>query len=137
MRYFGGLRKRKQLGKKIEHEKLAILANKKAGGYKNGYRRRLLEKFAKKRNAPIFFFPMNRKDMLIGSEEKVKDYDQVVIAGGDGSFDSALNHTPLNHKTLGFFPLGAGNALYAYFYRGKRFEYLRSRLVLEKQSLMW
>jgi diacylglycerol kinase family enzyme len=65
--------------------------------------------------------------MFSGIDEKVKNYKHVVIAGGDGSFEGALNYKPLEKKSLGFFPLGAGNAFYSYFYIGKRFEYLRSR----------
>jgi CDP-diacylglycerol---glycerol-3-phosphate 3-phosphatidyltransferase len=125
--YWRGLHKRKKMGKKLEKEDLIILANRKARGYKDKYRRRLLRVFAKRRKAPIHYLPHNQKDMLTGSSEHVKKIPHVMIAGGDGSFESALDYKPFHKKSLGFFPLGAGNAYYSYFYRGKRFEYLRSR----------
>lgn len=120
------LKTRKILGKKVEHEKMVILANRKSGGFKNRYRRRLLRIFSRKRKAPIIYLPEN-KNMYAGIDKKIKKYKEVVIAGGDGSFESALNYKPLQKKILGFFPLGAGNLYYSYFYKGKRFEYLRSR----------
>ena len=67
-----------------------------------------------------------KKNMYENIEQKIKDDQQIIIAGGDGSFESALNYKPFWKKRLGFFPLGAGNAFYSYFYKGKRFEYLRS-----------
>jgi len=125
--YFHGIRIRKKFGKKISKEEMIILANKKSRGYKDNYRRRLLKVFSKRRNVPINFFHLRKTDMFSGIDEKVKNYKHVVIAGGDGSFEGALNYKPLEKKSLGFFPLGAGNAFYSYFYIGKRFEYLRSR----------
>ncbi len=117
---------------------LIILANKRARGYYDNYRRRLLYLFAKRRGAEIIFFPAS-KNMYEGIDkeiDKYKDkYDQVVIAGGDGSFESALNYLPLHVKTLGFFPLGAGNAFYSFFYKGKRYEYLRSRFPFKEKEL--
>ncbi|MBT3814229.1 hypothetical protein HOE37_01665 [Candidatus Woesearchaeota archaeon] len=125
--YHFGLRKRKKVGRKVENENMVVLANKRARGYHSKYRRRLLKKFSKRRKAPLIFLSHNKKDMFIGAATKTKNFDHVVIAGGDGSFEGALNYKPFHEKVLGFFPLGAGNAYYSYFYKGNRFEYLRSR----------
>ncbi len=133
--YFHGIRIRKKFGEKINKEKIIILANRKSRGYKDGYRRRLLKVFSKRRNAPISFFNLRKTDMFSGIDLKIKDYKQIVIAGGDGSFEGALNYKPLEKKSLGFFPLGAGNAFYSYFYKGKRFEYLRSRFNFREMKL--
>src|SRR3989344_296132 len=132
--YLTGLRTRRIHGRKIEREKMVILANKKSGGYKNVYRRRLLNVFSKKRNAPIIYLPEN-KNMYFGIDAKIRKYKEVVIAGGDGSFEGALNTPALQQKSLGFFPLGAGNSYYSYFYKGKRFEYLRSRFTFQEVLL--
>ncbi|PIN87566.1 hypothetical protein COV12_03235 [Candidatus Woesearchaeota archaeon CG10_big_fil_rev_8_21_14_0_10_32_24] len=113
-------------GRKVEQEKLVILANRKSRGFKDKYRIHLLKIFAKRRNAEIIFLSQ-KKNLFEGIEDKIKEIDHVIIAGGDGSFEAALNYKPFKNKSLGFFPLGAGNAFYSYFYRGKRFEYLRSR----------
>jgi len=77
----------------------------------------------------------NSKDMFAGVDTVVQKYDHIIIAGGDGSFESALNYKPFHDKSLGFFPLGAGNAFYSYFYRGKKFEYLRSRFKFKEKRL--
>ena len=130
--YFESIRKTKKEGKKLEKEHLAILANRRSRGYKSRYRRRLLRLFAERRNAPIFYLP-NKKDMF--QNNKVKAEKQVIIAGGDGSFEGALNYKPFWKKSLGFFPLGAGNSFYSYFYKGKRFEYLRSRFQFHEIDL--
>jgi CDP-diacylglycerol--glycerol-3-phosphate 3-phosphatidyltransferase len=124
-----------KMGKKVNNGKLVILANKKARGYQNKYRRRLLEVFAKRRGAKIVYLSSNKKNMFHGVEKKIKGYQHVVVAGGDGSFEGACNYSPLHNKSLGFFPLGAGNAYYSYFYRGNRFEYLRSRFDFREMDL--
>jgi diacylglycerol kinase family enzyme len=125
--------KRKQ-GRLIEKEKLIILVNKKSGGYKNPYRRRLLKIFAKRRGAKII--PLkNEGEMYENVKDVVKNYKHVIIAGGDGSFESALNNPTLKKKSLGFFPMGAGNSYYSYFYKGKKFEYLRSRFLFREIPL--
>ncbi len=113
---------------------LAIVANRKAGGYYNSYRRHLLQVFAQRRDAPLFYFP-DQKNMYVGIERDLSAYKHVIIAGGDGSFESALNYQPLQKKVLGFFPLGAGNAFYSFFYKGKRYEYLRSRFPFREMEL--
>jgi diacylglycerol kinase family enzyme/phosphatidylglycerophosphate synthase len=132
--YREALKTRKQLGKKLEREKMIILANRKSGGYRHTYRRRLLRRFAKRRRAAISYLP-HSKDMFHQIKNKIMEADQVIIAGGDGSFESALNNKHLQQKSLGFFPLGAGNAYYSYFYKGKRFEYLRSRFNFHEVEL--
>jgi CDP-diacylglycerol--glycerol-3-phosphate 3-phosphatidyltransferase len=124
-----------KMGKEIKNEKLVILANKKARGYQNKYRKHLLKVFAKRRHAKIIYLSSRQKSMFKGIEHKIKDYSHVVIAGGDGSFEGACNYKPLHNKSLGFFPLGAGNAYYSYFYRGNRFEYLRSRFDFREMNL--
>ena len=133
--YWRGLYRRKKVGKELEKEDLIILANRKARGYKDKYRRRLLEVFVKRRKATIHYLPNHQKNMFVGSNQKVKKVPHVMIAGGDGSFESALDYKPFHQKSLGFFPLGAGNAYYSYFYRGKRFEYLRSRFNFREINL--
>jgi len=126
--YLRKLSSRKKLGWKFKQGNMVILANRKSRGYHDGYRRRLLKIFARRRKADLIFLPKN-KNMFKGIETdlRVRKAKVIVIAGGDGSFESALNYKYFEHKILGFFPLGAGNAFYSYFYRGKRFEYLRSR----------
>ena len=123
--YARSLRQRRKLGKTIQHEKIILLANKQSSGYKDAYRMHLLRLFSKRRKAAIMYLPL-KKNMYENIEQKIKDDQQIIIAGGDGSFESALNYKPFWKKRLGFFPLGAGNAFYSYFYKGKRFEYLRS-----------
>ncbi|MBT4935825.1 CDP-diacylglycerol--glycerol-3-phosphate 3-phosphatidyltransferase [Candidatus Woesearchaeota archaeon] len=124
----------KSSGKKVEKENMIILANRRSRGYHDRYRRRLLRRFAKRRQARILYLP-NSKDMFAGIDKVVKRYDHIIIAGGDGSFEGALNYKPFNGKSIGFFPLGAGNAFYSYFYRGKKFEYLRSRFKFKEEKL--
>jgi len=131
--YWKGLRTRKELGKTVEKEPMIILANKKSGGYRDKYRRYLLGVFAKRRNAPIYY--LSGKDLFSGVEKNVRKIKNVIIAGGDGTFEAALNYKPLHDKNIGFFPLGAGNAFYSFFYRGKRFEYLRSRFKFREAPL--
>ncbi len=123
--YLKGLRTRRKLGTVMEKEPMVILANKKSGGYRDKYRRHLLKRFAKRRNAPIYY--VSGKNIFLDVKSKVGDVKNIIIAGGDGTFEAALNNPFLQEKKIGFFPLGAGNALYSYFYKGKRFEYLRSR----------
>ncbi|MBU0460237.1 MAG: CDP-alcohol phosphatidyltransferase family protein [Nanoarchaeota archaeon] len=130
-----GIRKKIKVGREIKHERMVILANKKSRGYHDAYRRRLLNKFVKKRKAKISFLSVRKKNMFSGITNKIQNFEQVVIAGGDGSFESALNHQPFYKKSLGFFPLGAGNAFYSYFYKGNRFEYLRSRFLFQEMEL--
>ncbi len=132
--YGKGLRNRRKLGKKIEQEKIVILANRKSSGYRDFYRRHLLRVFARRRKAKIFYL-RQKKDLFKGVTKLIKDARQVIIAGGDGTFESALNYKPLQKKSLGFFPLGAGNSFYSYFYKGKRFEYLRSRFKFQEVLL--
>ncbi|MBT4434418.1 hypothetical protein HOD05_04315 [Candidatus Woesearchaeota archaeon] len=129
--YTKKIRQVQKKGRNVEQEKIVILANKKSRGFKDKYRTRLLKIFAKRRDAEIIFLPQ-KKNMFEGIEHKIKGIDHVVIAGGDGSFEAALNYKPFRKKSLGFFPLGAGNAFYSYFYRGKRFEYLRSRFPFQE-----
>ncbi len=132
--YVHKLRSRRREGRKLEQEKMVVLANKRSRGYKSRYRRRLLKKFVKVRGCPIQYLP-NSKDMYKGVAKKVGNAEQVMIAGGDGSFESALNYKPFWNKSLGFFPLGAGNAFYSYFYKGKKFEYVRSRFPFHEVEL--
>jgi diacylglycerol kinase family enzyme len=115
-------------------DKIVILANRKSRGYHDGYRRHLLKLFARRRGAEIIFLPHD-EDMFKGIEEEIKGVKHIIIAGGDGSFEGALNYKPFHSKALGFFPLGAGNAYYSYFYKGNRLEYLRSRFKFEEMEL--
>ena len=131
--YVNGLHTRKKLGKIVEKEPMIVFANKKSGGYRDKYRRHLLRVFAKRRNASIYY--LSGKNIFKDIGSKIKKVQNVVIAGGDGTFEAALNSKPLQEKSLGFFPLGAGNAFYSYFYKGKRFEYLRSRFKFHEAPL--
>ncbi len=132
--YGEGIHKRRQLGKEISTKPMIILANPKSSAYRNVYRRHLMKVFAKRRGASILYLPKS-KDMYKGMATPLKPYPHLIIAGGDGSFESALNYAPFRHKSLGFFPLGSGNAFYSYFYKGKRFEYLRSRFQFREAEL--
>lgn len=131
--YLKGLNTRKELGKTVGKEPIVILANKKSGGYKDKYRRYLLGVFAKRRNASVYY--LSGKNLFSGVERNIKNVKNIIIAGGDGTFEAALNYKPLQDKNIGFFPLGSGNALYSFFYRGKRFEYLRSRFKFREVPL--
>ncbi len=132
--YGKGLSSRKLMGKMLRREKMVIFANRRAGGYYDHYRRHLLKVFARRRKARISYLP-DRKEMFEGAAGKAKNFPQIIIAGGDGSFEGALNYPPFHQRVLGFFPLGSGNALYSYFYKGKRFEYLRSRFGFRETGL--
>ena len=129
------VRRQVKLGKEVENGSLVILANKKSRGYRDLYRRRLLNVFSRRRKAKMIYLSMKQEEMYQGIAQQIKDSSQIVIAGGDGSFESALNYQPFWKKSLGFFPLGAGNAFYSYFYKGKRFEYLRSRFKFRVMEL--
>ncbi|HLD39698.1 MAG TPA: CDP-alcohol phosphatidyltransferase family protein [Candidatus Nanoarchaeia archaeon] len=131
--YVKGLRTRKQLGTIVEKEPMIILANKRSGGYRDKYRRHLLKIFATRRNASIHY--LSGKNIFHRIEKKIGKTKHVIIAGGDGSFEAALNNRVLQERSLGFFPLGTGNAFYSYFYKGKRFEYLRSRFKFRETLL--
>lgn len=134
--YFYGvaLRARILRGRRIEDEQLIILANRRSRGYKDLYRRRLLSVFVRRRKAQLRYLPRG-KDMFHDVAQRTKGRDHIVIAGGDGSFESALNEKALEKKSLGFFPFGAGNAFYSYFYKGKRFEYLRERFSFQEEEI--
>ena len=132
--YGKGIRARKMEGKKAKKESTVILANKRSRGYRDRYRRRLLRIFDKRRQASIFYLS-HQGQIFTGSNKQIGKANHVIIAGGDGTFESALNYKPFWKKSLGFFPLGAGNAFYSYFYKGKRFEYLRSRFQFHEIDL--
>ncbi|HIH11873.1 TPA: hypothetical protein HA241_06800 [Candidatus Woesearchaeota archaeon] len=125
---------KKDLSPPRSNEKILILTNKRSRGYRDIYRRRLLKIFARRRGAEIIYLP-HVENLFEGVSEQISQKNQIIIAGGDGSFEKALNSPLFHKKNLGFFPLGAGNAYYSYFYKGKRFEYLRSRFQFQEQSL--
>lgn len=130
------IKNKKESGEKLEEEDFIILANKKSRGYHDGIRRKLLRMFARKRNSEVVYISPEEK-MFENKEiiKEIKKHKHIVVAGGDGSFESALNHKILKKKVLGFFPLGAGNAYYSYFYRGKKFVYLRSKFKFKVSDL--
>lgn len=132
---FHELQKVRRRGRLLPPQKVVILANKKSRGYHDAYRRRLLRIFARRRKAKLFFIAPGKRGLFQSSERKTKGAHQIIIAGGDGTFESALNYPLFQQKSLGFFPLGAGNAFYSYFYRGKRFAYLRSRFPFREEEL--
>ncbi len=131
--YVKGLYTRRKSGKIVEKEPIVVFANKKSGGYRDKYRRHLLRVFAKRRNAVVYY--LSGKNIFKNVGPKIRKVQNVVIAGGDGTFEAALNSKALQEKNLGFFPLGAGNAFYSFFYKGKRFEYLRSRFKFHEVPL--
>ncbi len=121
-------------GEKKNKSNMIILANRKSGLYHDRYRRHLLRIFARRRNAPLYTLSRG-KDLFAPLAGRITRAQQIILAGGDGTFERALNNPLFRGKSLGFFPLGSGNALYAYFYRGKRFEYLRSRFSFREVPL--
>ncbi len=123
-----------ELRKKAKKGSMIILANRKSGSYRDHYRRHLLRIFTRRRNAPLYLLSRG-KNLFAPLSRRIKNAQQVILAGGDGTFERALNDPLFRGKSLGFFPLGSGNALYAYFYRGKRFEYLRSRFAFRETPL--
>jgi len=131
---YTAIRNKEQQGVKLEQEDMLIIANKKSRGYHDGIRRKLLKIFAKKRKSEIRYISPE-EGMFESVSKEIKKHKQIVIAGGDGSFESALNHPVLRKKVLGFFPLGAGNAYYSYFYKGKKFRYLRSKFKFKISDL--
>ncbi len=131
--YLTTVSRRRKIGRELEHEDIIILANKRARGFMDRYRRRLLKRFARRRKAKIVY--LRRNNLFKDIEDKIVGKKHIVIAGGDGTFEGALNHPHLKKKVLGFFPLGAGNAFYSYFYKGKRFEYLRSRFPFRETKI--
>ncbi|MDP3989979.1 MAG: hypothetical protein Q8Q01_02125 [archaeon] len=128
------IRRRLKRERKSVNESMVILANKRSRGYYDVYRRHLLRVFSRRRNAPIIYLS-TRRNMFGGISDKIKSIKNIIIAGGDGSFEGALNYKPFSNKRLGFFPFGAANAFYFYFYKGKRFEYLRSRFNFQEEQL--
>lgn len=130
-----GIQVKVKLGRELPIQPMLILANPRSRGYRDLYRRRLLKRFARKRKAEIVYLDTDKKDLFQSVANKIKKFKSIIIAGGDGTFESALNSPLLARKRLGFFPLGAGNAFYSYFYRGKRFEYLRSRFQFSETDL--
>ncbi|MFA6461643.1 MAG: CDP-diacylglycerol--glycerol-3-phosphate 3-phosphatidyltransferase [Candidatus Woesearchaeota archaeon] len=128
------IRSKKEYGETIEDEKILVLANKKARGYYNGYRRRLLKLFTRKRKAELKYISPE-EGMFDEAKKEIQKYPHIIIAGGDGSFESALNYPAFKKKVLGFFPLGAGNAFYSYFYKGKGFVYLTSKFKFKETQL--
>ncbi len=131
-KYYAQLRLRRE-APLTSVSRTAIIANINSSAYHNRYRRRLLRRFASRRKAKIFFLPLSSGKIKLPSE--VQRAEHLIVAGGDGSFEWALDQPAFRRKSLGFFPLGAGNAYYSYFYRGKRFEYLRSRFQFRELKL--
>ncbi len=129
------LRSRRKEGKRVaSSSSLLVLTNQKSRGYHDGYRRRLLDIFVRRRRARIR--TLSQKGPLFEPvAADCKDVQHIIIAGGDGTFESALNNPLFYSKSIGFFPLGAGNAFYSYFYKGKRFEYLRSRFPFREKTI--
>ena len=134
-KYWNKIKDKKETGKKVEKVPFVILANKRSRGFKEWYRRRLLLKFARRSKAKIIYLPKNSKNMFEHVKDKIDKFNHIIIAGGDGSFESALNQKMFHDKSLGFFPLGGGNAFYSYFYKGKKFAYLRERFNFKEEEL--
>jgi len=128
------LKERIKVGKKFDGKEMIILANKKSRGYHDGYRRLLLRIFARRRKLPIYYLKKG-KNLFRNLEDQIKDVKNIIVAGGDGSFEAALNNPLFAKKNLGFFPLGAGNAFYSHFYKGKGMEYLRRKFRFRRTKL--
>ncbi|MDI6783742.1 MAG: diacylglycerol kinase family protein [bacterium] len=91
----------------------AIIANPKAGSIKAAIEKKaVLEKVAKRLNAPVFGLDSKDKPEFQARAQLLSnDYDILIVAGGDGTFSDVLN-AKLNPKvTLAYLPFGSGNAL--------------------------
>ncbi len=132
--YGRALRERIKSGKEVHVDSLLVLVNPRSRGYRDIYRRRLLKKFIRRRRAKVIY--LTNEDNMFGRWKKeITRFNHIIIAGGDGTFESAINDPLLRKKSLGFFPMGAGNAFYSYFYKGKKFEYLCSEFLFREVEL--
>lgn len=89
----------------------AVFVNTKSRGYYYLIRRFIFNKFVKKRNLKVFY--VQSIDEIV---KYAKKYDPIIIASGDGFFAGVMASPMLNKKTIGFFPMGAGNAAFPFFY---------------------
>lgn len=109
----------------------AILIHTKARGNHKAFRRYLLKRFIQLYKLKPFYVT-NKKDFLALS---IKNYKNVFIASGDGFFNAVLNDKRFYDKTLGFFPLGAGNAMYPYVYGHLPFMSLRLKKTFYEKEI--
>lgn len=105
--------------------KPVILANRSSGRGRDRLRLSLLRRFARKCKAKLRW--LSPRSLF----RKIRGAD-VIVAGGDGSFEIALNEPGLRNKRLGFFPLGSGNALFPFFYKGRWIGELRNDIKLKE-----
>jgi len=94
-----------------------ILVNRKSRGFFDTDRYFLIDSFKKRFNASVNSF---------SDPFPVDSVSSVFVAGGDGSFDIALNNSFLKDKTIGFIPFGAGNAVHYFLNNGVSFRNLPS-----------
>lgn len=107
--------------------KYIVLANPKSTGNNWPTVRALLDRFVKHHDARLVFLGDSMFTGLRIREEGV------IIAGGDGTFQAALNHKPFRKKAIGFFPLGAGNAVHASLHEQRKLLGLLSGKLVVKE----
>jgi len=95
-----------------------VFVNKRARGYYSPIRRYILRCFIKKRGIPAIHISSIAE---ITKSKEAKKAKCIFIASGDGFFDGVLSHSFFNNKTIGFFPMGAGNAVFPFLYKMKTF----------------
>jgi len=93
-----------------------IFVNKRSRGYFSPFRRLIFKCFVRKRGLPARY--ITSMDEIVNSKE-AKKAKCIFIASGDGFFDGVMSHPFFNKKTLGFFPMGAGNAVFPFLYKMK------------------
>jgi diacylglycerol kinase family enzyme len=90
-----------------------ILANPRSTGENNPLMKRLLYEFARAQSANLIYLDD------LSFETTKQPYEQIIIAGGDGTFQLALNNKHFRKKSIGYFPLGAGNAVFSSIYANR------------------
>jgi diacylglycerol kinase family enzyme len=93
-----------------------IFVNTLSRGHFSMFRRHILKKFVEKNNLNIQYVTTIDQ---ITSSDIAKKSKIIFIASGDGFFDGVLGNSFFNNKSLGFFPLGVGNAVFPFFYKKK------------------
>jgi diacylglycerol kinase family enzyme len=98
-----------------------IFINTLSRGYFSIFRRYILKRFIENNGLEAIY--ITELDQIFNSDVAKKS-DIIFIASGDGFFDGVMGNYFFNDKSLGFFPLGVGNAVFSFFYRHKRYSSL-------------